>query len=134
MINFDYPKIEEIAKQYCVADFFVFGSKIEGFARADSDLDVGVRFENGLPCAEKRGKIYGELFADLNRCFPNQKLDLVFIDEVPLHFQYKIFTKGKMIFTSNQENSFNFQERIFNLYRDQKYFIDIFFQGILESS
>lgn len=59
---------------------------------------------------------------------------MVFIDEAPLHFQYKIFTQGKMIFSCNQEKSLDFQEHIFNLYRDQKYFIDEFFKGVLESA
>ncbi len=134
MVEFNLRKVEEVAGQYNLADVFVFGSRIDGFARKDSDLDVGVRFENGLPNVEQRGKIYGELFADLSVCFPCQKLDLVFIDEAPLHFQYKIFTQGKMIFSCNQEKSLNFQEYTFNLYRDQKYFIDEFFKGVLESA
>ncbi len=126
MVDFNLQKIEEVAGQYNLADVFVFGSQIDGFARLDSDLDVGVRFENGLPGPEQRGKIYGELFADLIVCFPEQKLDLVFIDEAPLHFKYKIFTQGKMIFSQNQDKSLDFQENIFNLYRDKKYFIDEF--------
>ncbi|MEK7482466.1 MAG: nucleotidyltransferase domain-containing protein [Patescibacteria group bacterium] len=134
MVQFNAQKIKEIAGQYNLADVFMFGSQIDGFARKDSDLDVGVRFENGLPAAEHRGKIYAELFADLGTCFPGQKLDLVFIDEAPLHFKYQIFTKGKMIFNKNKEKSLDFQERVFNLYRDQKYFIDEFFKGVLESA
>lgn len=134
MVDFNLQKVEEVAGQYHLADVFVFGSQIDGFARKDSDLDIGVRFENGLPKVEQRGKIYGELFADLSVCFPGQKLDLVFIDEAPLHFQYKIFTQGKMIFSCNQEKSLDFQEYTFNLYRDQKYFIDEFFKGVLESA
>lgn len=134
MVEFNLEKIKEVAGQYNLADVFIFGSQVDGFARKDSDLDVGVRFENGLPSVEQRGKIYGELFADLSSCFPRQKLDLVFIDELQLHFQYKIFTQGKMIFSQNQEKSLDFQERIFNLYRDQKYFIDEFFKGVLESA
>lgn len=134
MIDFNLQKIKEVAIQYNLADVFIFGSQVDGFARKDSDLDVGVRFQNGLPKVEQRGKIYGEIFADLNSCFSEQKLDLVFIDEAPLHFKYKIFTQGKIIFSQNQEKSLDFQEYIFNLYRDQKYFIDEFFKGVLESA
>jgi len=134
MVDFNLQKIKEVAVQYGLTDVFVFGSRMEGFARKDSDLDVGVRFENGLPLVEQRGKIYGELFADLSNCFSGQKLDVVFIDEAPLHFKYQIFTKGKMIFSKDQEKSLDFQEYIFNLYRDQKYFIDEFFKGVLESA
>lgn len=131
MIKFNKKKIKALAKQYQLADVYIFGSQLNGFARKDSDLDLAVRFQKGLPDMKARGQIYGKLFVDLSSCFPGQKLDLVFIEEAPLHFQYKIFTQGQMIFSQDKENSFNFQERIFNLYRDYKYFIDEFFQGAL---
>jgi hypothetical protein len=52
---------------------------------------------------------------------------LVFIQEPPLHFQFKILTEGKLIFSENLENYCNFLERIANLCRDYKFFIDEFF-------
>jgi len=133
MVKYDKKKLQVIVRQYQLADVVVFGSQLNGFARPDSDLDVAVRFNNGLPHDKERGRIYANLYVDLGAVFPNYKLDLVLIDEAPLHFQYKIFTEGQLIFSDDMENSLNFQERIFNLYRDQKYFIDEFFKGALIS-
>lgn len=134
MINFDEIKIKNIAKKYGLADVYIFGSKISGFAREDSDLDVGTRFKNGLPKEQERGKLYGDIFSDLSLCFKNEKVDLVFIDEVLPHFQFKIINDGQLIYSENIKDSMNFQEKIANYYRDYKYFIDEYFKGVLEFS
>ena len=50
-----------------------------------------------------------------------------------LTFQFKIINEGKMIYTLDKNDSANFVEKTVNHYRDQKYFIDLFYQGILET-
>jgi len=134
MVEFNEGKLKAVAEKYGLADVYLFGSKISGFAREDSDLDVGIRFKNGLPKEEERGKLYGDIFSDLSLCFAEAKIDLVFIDEVLLHFQYKIINDGQLIYSSNKENSMNFEEKIANYYRDYKYFIDEYFKGVLAFS
>lgn len=131
MIKFSRKKLNQIAKKHQLADIYLFGSWMTGFKRKESDLDIGIRFEKGLPAEEKRGKIYGNLFSDLSLCFKGHKIDLVFIEEVALHFQFKIVTQGELIYYRNLENSLNFQEKTANYYRDYKYFIDEYFQGVL---
>lgn len=132
MVKFSKTEIEKIVKEYNLADVYIFGSKINGFQRDESDLDIGVRFKKGLP--DKRGKIYGNLFSDLQSCFKEEKIDLVFIEEVPLHFQFKIVSEGELIYSENLNDSSDFLEKTANYYRDYKYFIDEFYKGLLESS
>lgn len=134
MIEFNEKKLIAVAEKYGLADVYLFGSRISGFAREDSDLDVGIRFKNGLPKEEQRGKLYGDIFSDLSLCFDRTKIDLVLIDEVLLHFQFKIINDGQLIYANNKENSMNFQEKIANYYRDYKYFIDEYFKGVLAFS
>jgi predicted nucleotidyltransferase len=134
MIKFSKIELNKTAKNYQLADIYFFGSQISGFKREDSDLDIGVRFKNGLPKENERGKIYGNIFSDLNLCFKNQKIDLVFIEEVPLHFQFKIINEGVLMYSENFKNSANFQEKTANYYCDYKYFIDEYFKGVLESA
>lgn len=133
MLDFSKAKLDKIAEEYGLADVYLFGSRINGFQREESDLDVGVRFKKGLPDAGKRAKIYGNLFSDLTTCFSGQKIDLVFIEEAPLHFQFKIINEGEMIYSLDRNDSANFVEKTVNHYRDQKYFIDLFYQGVLET-
>ena len=133
MTKFSKQKLAKIAKIYQIADIYLFGSQVAGLARKESDFDIGVRFKKGLPPAEKRGKIYGNLFSDLQDCFPKKKIDLVFIEEVLPHFQFKIVAEGELIYSKNLESAYVFKEKVINFYLDYKYFIDEYFQGVLES-
>lgn len=133
-MDFSKTELNQIAKKYQLADIYIFGSQVSGFQRKESDFDIGVRFEKSLPKKEKRANIYGNLFSDLNICFKNKKIDLVFLEEVHLHFQFKIISQGELIYSKDREDSLNFKEKIINYYRDYKYFIDEYFQGILEVS
>jgi len=129
-IKFSNRKLKELAEHYGLAEIYLFGSKITGFAREGSDLDVAVRFIKA-PALSERSKIYGNIFADLSPIFHAEKVDLTFIEEAPLHLQYKIVAEGKLIFSKEKVQTLNFLEKIVNQYRDYKFFIDEYFQGVL---
>lgn len=130
-IKFSDKKLKEIAEDYGLIEVYLFGSKITGFARKDSDLDVAVRFQNGLPAIAQRGKIYGDIFSDLSTVFKGEKIDLTFIEEAPLHLQFKIVAEGELVYSKEKVQSLNFLEKVVNQYRDYKFFIDEYFQGVL---
>lgn len=124
-------ELEKIAKHYGIADVYFFGSRATGFAHEGSDTDIAVRFVRGLPNPEKRGRAYGELYADLSPYVSGATLDLVFFEEAPLHIQFKIVTEGALLYSSNVEKAAEVREHIANLYRDQRYFIEEYMQGLL---
>jgi len=130
-IKFSDKKLKEVAERYGLAEVYLFGSKLTGFAREDSDLDVGARFQKGLPPASERRKSYGDIFADLSSVFSQEKIDLTFIEEAPLHLQFKIVCEGELIYAREKIKTFDFLEKIANQYRDYKFFIDEYFQGVL---
>lgn len=107
-IKFSDKKLKEIAENYGLIEVYLFGSKITGFEREGSDLDVAVRFRNGLPAAAERRKAYGDIFADLSSVFKGEKIDLIFIEEAPSHLQYKIVSEGELIFSKEKIQSLNF--------------------------
>jgi len=61
-MRFQKRKLKEIAKKYKIADIYLFGSRVLGFERKESDFDIVVRFKGGLPRPEEIGKIYGDFF------------------------------------------------------------------------
>lgn len=130
-IKFSKTALVAAAERYQLADIYLFGSNVTGFQREESDFDIGVRFKNGLPNPKERSRIYGDLFSDFSSIFRGEKIDLTFIEEVPLHFQFKIVTEGKLIYAKAMDEALNFLENIANRYRDYKYFIDEYFQGVL---
>lgn len=130
-LKYSKEKLRKIAEEYKIADIYFFGSRVEGFERKDSDFDIAVRFINGLP--KNKMKVYGNLFSDLTGCF-KVKIDLVFIEEVLPHFQFKIINEGELLYFKDFIKTADFQERLALYYMDYKYFIDEFYQGILETS
>jgi predicted nucleotidyltransferase len=56
-MKFQKRKLKEIAKKYKIADIYLFGSRVLGFERKESDFDIAVRFKGNLPRPEKIGKI-----------------------------------------------------------------------------
>lgn len=123
-------ELEQIAKHYGIADVYIFGSQATGFVHEGSDADIAVRFVRGLPNPEKRGRVYGELYADLSPYVFGATLDLVFFEEAPLHIQFKIVTEGKLLYTNNAEKTAEIRERTANFYRDYQYFIDEYMRGL----
>lgn len=127
-------KLKIIAERYGVRDFYIFGSSALKIRHEGSDLDIGIIFKDGLPMAENRMKIYGEIFSLLSDAFPKEKTDLVFLEETALHFQFKALTEGKLIYSADINKAFDYLEKVINLYRDYKYFIDEFYKGALETA
>ncbi|HEX9722388.1 MAG TPA: nucleotidyltransferase domain-containing protein [Candidatus Paceibacterota bacterium] len=129
-IRIPKEKLEEIAEQYGIADVYIFGSQATGFVHEGSDIDIAVRFAKGLPGLKERGRLYGELYADLFPYFSDPKLDLVFFQEAPLHIQFKIVAEGVLLYSKNPAQAAETQEHVANLYRDYHYFIDEYMRGL----
>jgi predicted nucleotidyltransferase len=104
---------------------------VEGFTHPGSDTDIGIVFSKGLP-DKNRMKLYGDIYSAFNGVFHLLKLDLVFIEELQLHIRFKALTEGELLYTADMEASFNYKEYVINMYRDWKFFIDEFYQGLLE--
>lgn len=130
-IKFLKTDLAAVAERYQLADIYLFGSKISGFQRKESDLDIAVRFQKGLPFLSERSKVYGNLFSDLSAVFQSEKIDLVFLEEAPLHLQFKIVSEGKLVYANKMDETLNFLEKTASFYRDYKYFIEEYFQGVL---
>jgi len=130
-ISFDYDEMAEICREFGIRDVYLFGSTVEGFAHPGSDIDIGIICSKGLP-GKNRMKLYGDIYSAFNGVFHLEKLDLVFIDELPLHIRFKAVTKGELLYTADLEASLNYKEYVINMYRDWKFFIDEFYQGLLE--
>ena len=130
-ISFDYDQLAEICKEFGIRDVYLFGSTVEGFTHPGSDTDIGIIFSKGLP-GKNRMKLYGDIYSVFNGIFRQKKLDLVFIEELPLHIRFKAVTKGELLYTADLEASLNYKEYVINMYRDWKFFIDEFYKGLLE--
>jgi len=102
--------LKKLLRSYQVKIAYFFGSQKEAgmafFVGEErkigkrSDLDIGVVFEK-LPV--KPFEVYSELYADLSAIFEPFKIDLVFLQETDVLFQYEAI-KGEPFYC--EEESF----------------------------
>ena len=92
-------KAKEIVEKYGILFAVVFGSQINGKARKNSDLDIGI-FDPKTE-AQKR---YGDLYNDFSETFKGYNVDLRIIGGDEPVFLYNTLMKGK--FLAGDEQSF----------------------------
>ena len=121
----------KILKKMNISLIYLFGSSIIGNQRAESDIDIGVVFEK--PDRIKNTMIiFEELYLSLSQVFPDQDLDIVFLDFAPLTLQFEVVTTGKVIYRVSREFEYDYKEKIIKEYIDFKPLLDIQDQILLE--
>jgi len=131
--------IRKIAKKYGIALIYLFGSQSENGARylqgndinteKLSDLDLAVSFKI-IPSHPM--KIYGALYKELSEVFEPFNIDLVFMHEVDILFQYEII-KGIRIFEKNASFADELEEMVMKRAEDLAFKKRIMNREILEA-
>jgi predicted nucleotidyltransferase len=87
-----------------IVSAYLFGSRAEGRAHRESDLDLAVllppdRFAAGKELFEIRLALASALTAELHE----DSLDLIILQEAPPHLARRIVTEGRRVFCSDPE-------------------------------
>jgi predicted nucleotidyltransferase len=80
-------------------------------------------------------KTYTELYdvlADIFSPILERELDIVFLQQTPLDFQYNVILKGKVLYQRNPKFRVDYEEQVLNEYLDFKPVVDYFDQVFLE--
>jgi predicted nucleotidyltransferase len=111
-------RLIEILKRHGIKAAYLFGSQKEvGIAFLNgqipkidekADLDVGVLFEK-LP--EDAFNAYGEIYADLSLFFEPFNVDLIFLQETGILFQYEAI-RGEIIHGEDESFLETYEERV----------------------
>ena len=131
-LNFDKITLNHEKLQRCGAGaLIVFGSYVEGTFHPDSDMDVGVVFEDLNPLKTDPVEVYGLLYEELTEKI-DENIDIVYLHETPLSLQFNAVTEGVSIFYTSEEFYYDYKERIIKLYLDFRFFENIFDEAVLE--
>jgi len=112
-----------------VGAVIIFGSHVEGTAHPDSDIDVGVVFENFKPLKAMPVEVYGLLHEEFTKKI-GENIDIIYLHETPLSLQFNAVTEGIPVFYTSASFFYDYKERIILLYLDFRYFEKIF-DGVL---
>jgi predicted nucleotidyltransferase len=126
MINI-ISKLKNLCEKYKIEILYLFGSQsdkgvsfIKGakiYIEETSDLDIGIIFKT-LPV--DRYEIYGALYLDLSILFEPFNIDLVFLQETEILFQYEAI-KGYLIYCNNENFCDKYEEMVMKKASDISY-------------
>jgi predicted nucleotidyltransferase len=132
-------RLINILRQHGVKAAFIFGSQKEAgmaFLKGNipmidetADLDIGVIFEK-LP--EDVFTVYGELYAELSLLFEPFRVDLVFLQETALLFQYEAIL-GEVVYCDDESFLEAYEERVLKMASDLSFKKNDFERDFLEA-
>ncbi len=114
--------IEGLSNLSFVEAIMLFGSKINGNARKDSDIDIAVITKDISKNQEI--KILG---------FSSEKFDISIFNRLPLIIQFRIIRDGKVIFCRNEDYYHEVKFNVIRKYLDFAVFINNFYRRIIKN-
>lgn len=121
----------ELLKKNKVGLAVVFGSKISKTSHPLSDIDVGIVFEDERLRKKDPVDVYGDIYEIFREYFDENKIDVVYLRDVPLSLQFKAISKGKTIYSVTPEFLANYKEEVMNRYFDFQHIENIFNRAFL---
>jgi len=118
--NLDYEKeraLKEIADEFDLELIILFGSRAKGYAREDSDCDVGVLRKEGLVPAER----FLELAFRLTRALKMGDVDLVDLRRASPILKYAAASSAKVLYEAEPGAFTRFLLLAWKMYQDAKY-------------
>lgn len=107
-------KIAQVAKKYGLDLVLLFGSRANGKARQNSDLDIAI-----LDSKPETYNRFGNLFNKFSDIFSGINVDVRFIKNSEPVFLYNVFSDGKLLYGDTQEY-LNYKAFAYKNYVDSK--------------
>ena len=114
--------IGKLSKLSYVSAIFLFGSSVNGRARADSDIDLAVLTKNASH--EQEMKIIG---------YGDDVFNISTFSHLPLVIQFRVLRDGKILFSRDYRDIYDAKVQIFRRYWDFAPFINRFYKRILKN-
>ena len=109
-------RIRPVLERAPVAFSLLFGSVARGEERADSDVDVAVRYEPELSAAQRFRRTL-QLGAELERAL-ERPVDLVDLDEVPQRLAGRILTERVVVTGLERPERVRYETEVLKRYLD----------------
>ncbi|MEH8128187.1 type VII toxin-antitoxin system MntA family adenylyltransferase antitoxin [Aeromonas veronii] len=115
-------QLEQLAKQNPdIAAVWLYGSRAQGRARQDSDIDLAVAFNDFTLDALARYVRPHCLALDWAAALqlPEQQISLVDINQAPIYLAYQIIDTGQLIYSDGSARAWREIVRIYSMFEYQ---------------
>ena len=114
-----FHKIKKELEKLNIGIVYIFGSRAQGLAKKDSDIDIGIIFAEPF---ENSGLllIYEKLYSLFLTAYRKQKaeIDIVFLQSASLAFQFNAIKYGKVVFEISSVFRASYEEKIMLFHSD----------------
>ncbi|KJS21209.1 MAG: hypothetical protein VR72_11685 [Clostridiaceae bacterium BRH_c20a] len=112
-------ELGQVLKEYSpsLVAAYLFGSCANGKVGPLSDIDIAILISNENEDCYLETKVLMDLMAILE----TEKVDLINLDNAPLHIQYGVLKSKKVIFSSDDLKRIDFETRVIKKYLDFKH-------------
>lgn len=125
---------KKLLKKNKVGLVFLFGSQITGARHPQSDIDLGVVFEDETIRKKKPLEVYSDLYEAFSNSFKSLNIDIVYLREAPLALQFKAIDEGKVVYKISGKFFADYREEVMIRYFDFRFTEDYFNQVFLGKS
>lgn len=115
-MGYDDEKLKVLAKKHNVSLILLFGSRTQDNYSLESDLDLGVLFQNDA--YDRRAVI-----SDLLSVFPDYVIDLVVLNHSDPVLNFEIIANYQILYSFDQEIFINFYTNTVKKYHDIRKFL-----------
>jgi predicted nucleotidyltransferase len=117
-IKLDLRRVLEPHKEVIAA--YLYGSSVKGYAREDSDIDVGLLLED----CYKQEALYPEALAKEIEKETGLKrvIDIRILNDRNPRFQYRVISEGELIISRDEGKRAQFEAKAVSMYLDIKPF------------
>ena len=90
---------------------YLFGSLAEGKNQPLSDVDIGVVFFSKFIHRNNFNKVYNELYDIFTNVYPDESIDIVFLQKAGLELCFDAITNGQILYEFSKDERFQFEEK-----------------------
>jgi predicted nucleotidyltransferase len=120
-------------QQLGVHTVYLFGSLATGRTHGQSDVDVGVLFDDPRTYANNTMPAYLQLYDIFTDVFPTAKqVDIVFLQLVPPSLQFNAIRDGKILYVTKRKLQLDFEADVMKTNADMQYYYKQFHKTLLE--
>lgn len=102
---------------------YLFGSMASGKVHADSDVDVGVVFDDSVAIKDRTDRRIA-LILDLGHLLETNEMDVVPLNDAPPLLRFQVLKNKHLLYSANEQLRGEFEIKAFNEYFDFKPVLD----------
>ncbi len=112
--------VEVFSKRKDILAMYLFGSRATNTADNLSDIDIALLLEGRGAPLERELDLIGEITSILG----TDEVSLVILNSAPLVIRYGVIKESKVLYSTDENSRFIFEENVIKKYFDFKYYLD----------